>query len=171
MTRCSRIRSTGLVLLFGVAILGVAAGQSPQKAPAAASANLPVFPAPTNLKVLPKDLTGQQIHALMKQWAAALGVGCDACHLRVTEGTRIHPNPHLDFADDARPMKAAARLMYSMTEQINNNYIASLNGSGVPVTCGTCHRGVVSPAPFAPPPPDPVPAQSAANANKEPLPR
>src|ERR1035438_1565023 len=40
----------------------------------------PAFPAPANLKVLPKDLTGQQVHDLMKQWKAALGMGCNACH-------------------------------------------------------------------------------------------
>ena len=45
-------------------------------------------------------------------------------------------------------MKAVARLMYTMTEEINSNYIAKVEGSGMPVTCGTCHRGHVSPEPF-----------------------
>ena len=38
--------------------------------------------------------------------------------------------------------------MYTMTEEINSNYIAKVEGSGMPVTCGTCHRGQVSPEPF-----------------------
>jgi hypothetical protein len=45
-------------------------------------------------------------------------------------------------------MKAIARLMYTMTDEINANYIAKVKGSGMPVTCGTCHRGQVSPEPF-----------------------
>ncbi len=46
-------------------------------------------------------------------------------------------------------MKAVARLMYTMTEEINSKYIATVNGSGMPVTCGTCHRGAVSPELFS----------------------
>jgi hypothetical protein len=44
-------------------------------------------------------------------------------------------------------MKEIARLMYTMTEQINRDFIVKVEGSGLPVTCGTCHRGHVSPEP------------------------
>jgi len=56
-------------------------------------------------------------------------------------------------------MKSVARIMYTMTDEINTRYIARIDGSGVPVTCGTCHRGKMGPEPFAnqpdrrPPPP------------------
>lgn len=45
-------------------------------------------------------------------------------------------------------MKATARIMYTMTDKINADYVAKVDGSGLPVTCGTCHRGVISPEPF-----------------------
>jgi len=35
--------------------------------------------------------------------------------------------------------------MYTMTEDINQRYIARIDGSGMPVTCGTCHHGHVGP--------------------------
>jgi len=102
----------------------------------------------------------------MKQWSTALGVRCEACHLRDTESTGIDGKPRLDFAEDTKPMKAVARLMYTMTEQINSNYIAKLNGSGMPVTCGTCHRGVVNPAPFAQPAERPLPTAVPPTASE-----
>jgi hypothetical protein len=52
-------------------------------------------------------------------------------------------------------MKTIARLMYTMTEEINSNHIAKVEGSGMPVTCGTCHRGQKYPSVFVPPPPPP----------------
>jgi hypothetical protein len=45
------------------------------------------FPAPTNLKVLPKSLTGQQGHDIMEQWEASLGTHCNSCH---AEDPRTH---------------------------------------------------------------------------------
>jgi len=45
-------------------------------------------------------------------------------------------------------MKTVARLMYTMTEEINSNYIAKVKGSAANVTCYTCHRGAVNPEPF-----------------------
>jgi cytochrome c553 len=107
-----------------------------------------VYPAPTNLKVLPKDLSGQQVHEIMEQWSAVLGVHCNSCH--VEDRNNIGPNdrPMLDFVDDSKGMKSAARLMYAMTEKINTEYVAKIDGSGISVTCGTCHRGQMSPEPF-----------------------
>ena len=44
----------------------------------------------------------------------------------------------------------------SARSEINANYISKIDGSGAPVTCGTCHRGHFGPEPFAvPPPPEP----------------
>ncbi len=39
------------------------------------------FPPPTNLKVLPKDLTGRDVRDIMQKWAGSLGVHCDTCHV------------------------------------------------------------------------------------------
>ncbi len=38
--------------------------------------------------------------------------------------------------------------MYQMTEEINTKYVAPIEGSGVPVICGTFHRGHLGPEPF-----------------------
>jgi hypothetical protein len=44
-------------------------------------------------------------------------------------------------------MKEIARLMYTMTEEINSGFSAKIDNSGMPVTCGTCHQGRISPEP------------------------
>ena len=129
------------------------------------------FPAPVNLKVLPKDLTGRQVHDVMEQWTGSLGARCDACHVEDTESTAHDGKPHLDFADDSKPMKTVARLMYTMTEEINSNYIAKVKGSATSVTCGTCHRGAVNPEPFTFPPavgPRPAPSVPGAEERQQP---
>ncbi len=117
-------------------------------------------PAPTNLKVLPKTFTGEQVHKIMHGWAAALGTHCDTCH--TADPNHLGPNgrPRLKFADDSKPEKAQARIMYTMTEEINNNYLKKIAAAAgpdekekpKPVTCGTCHRGHVKPEAYIPPP-------------------
>jgi len=109
-------------------------------------------PAPTNLKVLPKTMTGEQVHDLMHKWEAELGTECSTCH--AADPTKIGRNgkPRLNFPDDSKKEKASARLMYKMTEDINANYVNMIDNSGVPVSCGTCHRGHLTPEKFVPPP-------------------
>jgi hypothetical protein len=108
------------------------------------------FPAPANLKALPRELTGKQVHDIMESWSRDLGVRCVACHANLPDGKSSGNPPALAFADDSKPMKDIARLMYTMTEQINGKFIAKVEGSGMPVTCGTCHRGNISPDGFVP---------------------
>lgn len=128
--------------------------QAPQTAPSSPPPPPRVYPAPTNLKVLPKNLTGQQVHEIMEQWEGSLGAHCSTCH--TPDPKNIGPNgrPRLDFVDDSKPEKATARLMFKMTEDINKNYLAMIDSSGAPVTCGTCHRGHLGPEPFVIPPDD-----------------
>lgn len=108
-------------------------------------------PAPTNLKVLPRTMTGEQVHQLMHKWEAELGVECSTCH--AADPNNVGPNgrPRLNFADDSKPEKNTARLMYQMLEDINKNYVGKIDNSGVPVACGTCHRGHLDPPIFTPP--------------------
>lgn len=108
-------------------------------------------PAPTNLKVLPKDMTGEQVHELMHKWEASLGAECSTCH--AADPKNIGPNgkPRLNYADDSKPEKNTARLMYKMVEDINKNYVSMVENSGVGVSCGTCHRGHLDPPIFTPP--------------------
>lgn len=147
--------------------------QAPQTVPSAPGDAPPppprTYPAPTNLKVLPKDLTGKQVHDIMEKWEGSLGVHCNACH--AADPNDIGPNgrPRLKFSDDSKPEKNIARTMFTMTEEINKNYISKIDATGAPVTCGTCHRGHFGPEPFvipdddAPRPPQaPPPGEGAA---------
>jgi Photosynthetic reaction centre cytochrome C subunit len=139
------------VLLAAAAITVATAAQTlatPPSDPAPQPAEARVYPAPTNLKVLPKDLTGQQVHEIMERWSASLGTHCDSCHTADPQNIGPNGRPRLNFADDSKPMKGAARLMFTMTEKINVDYVAKIDSSGAPVTCGTCHRGHLGPEPF-----------------------
>lgn len=108
------------------------------------------MPAPTNLKVLPKNLTGEQVGEIMRKWEAELGTECTTCH--AADPKNIGPNgkPRLNFADDSKADKATARLMVKMVDDINKNYVSKLEDSE-PVTCATCHRGHLEPPKFTPP--------------------
>lgn len=109
-------------------------------------------PTPTNLQVLPKDLTGEQVHDIMEKWEAELGTECSTCHTADPKNLAPNGKPRLNFADDSKPEKAAARQMVRMVEMINTQYVAKIDNSGAPVTCGTCHRGHTMPTQFIPPP-------------------
>lgn len=144
------------VVLCAAVAASPAQTPQPQNPPAAAQheggEHHWTMPAPTNLQVLPKNLTAEQVHEIMHKWAGSLGANCSTCH--AVDPNRTGPNgrPVLNFADDSKPEKRTARLMYKMTENINENYISMVENSGQPVTCGTCHRGHVTPEPFIPPP-------------------
>ncbi len=109
------------------------------------------FPSPTNIKVLSRNLTGSQVQTIMNQWSAELGVRCSACHLRDSDGVGPGGPPHPRFAEDSKPMKQVARLMYTMTVEINRKYIVGQDSVPGPVNCGTCHSGSIKPEPFVAP--------------------
>ncbi len=162
-------RSIAAITVLTMAVVRIAiAAQGLQISQSAADnppARLPrTFPTPTNLNVLPKDLTGQQVHDIMEQWDADLGVQCSACHIEEPNNVISGAPPRPLFADDSKEMKEVARHMYTMTKEINSNYIAKVEGSGKRVTCGTCHRGHVGPKPFTVQPPGgPPPIQIPPN--------
>ena len=119
------------------------------------------LPKPTNLQVLPKDIAPADLIAMMHQFTGALGEHCSFCHVQDAETHRT------DFASDAKPEKAAARVMMRMTNDLNAKYLAELPGpsDGMKISCGTCHRGQSMPPEFTPAPeehhgpsPAPVPA-------------
>ena len=162
----SRLLVASLALACAPALL---AAQTPPAASPAAPAAAPSaapqhwsFPAPTNLQVLPKNLTGQQVHEIMEQWEGQLGSGCRTCH--AVDKTKVGPNgrPRLNFADDSKEEKRIARMMYTMTGKINADYISMVPNSGQPVTCGTCHRGHLGPEEYIPQRHEEHPAAPAA---------
>jgi hypothetical protein len=105
------------------------------------------LPPPTNLQVLPKDISQQDLLKTMQQYSTDLGVRCGFCH--ATDPQTHRPN----FALDTKPEKNTARLMITMTEGINTKYLATLPGGEAKVSCYTCHRGSSMPEerPAAPP--------------------
>lgn len=121
------------------------------------------YPAPTNLKVLPKDLTGAQVHEIMEGWAGDLGVHCDNCHAADPKNVGPNGRPRLNFASDEKDEKTMARIMYQMFEVDKNDYVAKvaamdkMDEPAAPLTCGTCHRGHLDPEKFTPPPQQPAP--------------
>ena len=104
---------------------------------------------PKNLRVLPKDLTGAQVHEIMEGWADELGTDCSNCHVRNPNDIGPNGKPRFNFADDSKEEKRTARVMYTMVQSINGDFISKVPNSGMPVTCGTCHRGHLSPPPFS----------------------
>ena len=99
-------------------------------------------PAPTNLKVLPKDSTPQRVMQTMGNFTRALGVKCDHCHVQ-------------DKASDEKPEKDVARAMMKMMGNLRQNAAEFLPGDRVKsLSCWTCHRGnakIELPAPPTPP--------------------
>jgi predicted aldo/keto reductase-like oxidoreductase len=98
-------------------------------------------PKKRNLKVLPKDISHEDLDKVMDSWKAALGVKCNFCHAPSADST----SHHLDFASDAKMEKSVARHMFAMTAKINKKYF-SFNkddkGAAIPaISCVTCHRG------------------------------
>lgn len=109
------------------------------------------LPKPVNLKVLPKDISPEDLHKIMHGIAGSLGVECSFCHVRNEQTHKM------DFASDAKPDKEIARTMMRMTRTINQDYMSQVKDPDATaedkhVSCGTCHRGHKMPEHFVPPP-------------------
>ena len=154
--------AAALALIGAVLFASATFAQAPPAAgPPADGAARPArsFPAPTNLHVLPKDITGQQLHETMEHWASDLGVHCDTCHAVDPSGPGPNGRPRMNFAADEKSEKAMARIMYTMLETDKSDYVAKVAAMdkmaepAAPLTCGTCHRGHLDPEAFTPTPP------------------
>ncbi len=136
-----KLRSALLLLCFACAVpycfpqdappTGAPQGQRPAPAP------------PTNLKVLPKDITRADLNMTMRGFTQQLGVGCEFCHA---------PNPE-PKSSDANPRKDKARVMITMTADINAKYLTQVSRRPDVITCGNCHLGHNHPPAFTPAPP------------------
>jgi hypothetical protein len=99
-----------------------------------------------NLKILPHDITDEQLDSVMDHFKASLGVKCSFCH---AEAKDTSLKRHLDFASDEKPEKLRAREMLQMTAYLNANFF-NHDQSTRPdtiheVICYTCHRGMKEP--------------------------
>jgi hypothetical protein len=96
-----------------------------------------------NLKVLPKNITKQQMDSVMHHYTDALGVKCNFCHVWNEETKKM------DFVSDANKHKLIARDMIRMTKQINKKYFQVAGRQNLDakllVTCYTCHHGAGRP--------------------------
>ncbi len=95
-------------------------------------------PAPTNLQVLPKDLSRAEVVQRMRVIATALGVRCDHCH--------IEQRGEFEYAADGKDTKLIARTMMRMTQEINSRMLPQIGRApSIVVECSTCHRGTSRP--------------------------
>ena len=122
------------LLILSFILMGFAASAPPDDPPY------------TNLKILPKKISGDELKKIMDGYKEALGVKCSFCHA-ASKDTSIH---HPDFASDEKPEKNIARKMMRMTAKINKKYFSFASveeGEHNPaVTCITCHRGNSQPS-------------------------
>ena len=126
-------RTTARVAVAAALALSLAAGARPVRAD---------DDKPTNLKVLPKDITGNDLHEVMNGWSQALGVHCDYCHEMKTPGDFRS----MDWASAKVGHKEVARRMYTMMAGLNTTTLPKAAGApGAAVSCVICHRGLPSP--------------------------
>ena len=97
---------------------------------------------PTNLKILPKDISEKELHNVMKGFSMSLGVRCNYCH--VSHPVEGRDRPKFDFASDSIPEKNTARDMMKMVMAINSEHLGKMTLKGhnmEQITCVTCHMG------------------------------
>jgi len=93
----------------------------------------------SNLQVLPKDISKNDIQATMRGFAFALNVRCPFCHVQKAD-------MKMDFAADDKDKKKTARVMLQMVATINRDYVGKLDtASPARVECVTCHHGLTQP--------------------------
>ena len=121
---------TAIVIIVGLQTSGQQTSGEPEK--------------PRNLKVLPKNISHDELIQIMKGFSRALGVRCGECHMDIAGSPPEHPE--FDFASDAKPEKNTARVMMKMVKTINEKYISKAgNGKFENVGCVTCHMGSTKP--------------------------
>ncbi len=101
---------------------------------------------PKNLKILPRNISGKELHNIMKGFSISLGVRCNFCH--VSERVEGQEKPKFDFASDNKPEKNTTRNMMRMVQAINEKYIGQMTGGDhtlEQITCVTCHMGRKTP--------------------------
>lgn len=121
------------IVLFAIVLL-VIAGVAASRPPADTH---------KNLKVLPKNISHDDLDKIMDEWKVALGVKCNFCHAPQKDNPR-----KIDYASDDKPEKKIAREMFKMTGRINKkffDYKKSAENPVPPVTCMTCHHGKAHP--------------------------
>lgn len=131
-----RVRPAALVFAVALLVSSLSGSSAAQPPPG------PPPPPPKNLKVLPPDMTRDQVTAIMRGFTGALGVRCTHCHV----GQDGNPQS-MDYASDDKDEKKTAREMLKMVRGINADYVRMASGGDAKadVRCETCHRGRTEP--------------------------
>jgi hypothetical protein len=144
------------LVLVAALFVAACAAISQQKAQTPTADNLEFH----NLRILPANITHDELIATMRGIARSLGTKCNHCHVANPPGAK----EEFDYASDAKPEKNVARTMLRMVRNINSDYLSKVNAHGQTVTCFTCHRGHTVPetqtaeaAPAPRPEPQPQP--------------
>jgi Photosynthetic reaction centre cytochrome C subunit len=123
-------RKSGVAIALAIFVfVGISATRPPDK------------PHHKNLKILPKNISDDDLDKIMDGFKDALGVKCNFCHAPSKDSS----DRKLDFPSDEKPEKGIARHMMRMSAKINKKYFSfnkDEKGETVPaVSCVTCHRG------------------------------
>lgn len=121
--------------MITIVVLGIAATTAPQEHEH------------KNLKVLPKNISHEDLDKVMDDFNKALGVKCGFCHAQAA-APADGGKPKLNFASDEKDHKIIAREMMKMTTRVNKKFFHYQVGKSEgtqPVTCMTCHNGAVHP--------------------------
>lgn len=102
----------------------------------------PIF---KNLKILPKNISKEDLDSVMHNFSTSLNVKCGFCHVHNEE------KKTWDMASDDNPYKLIARKMMLMTNDINKKYFPAESPNKnlmaiQTITCYTCHKGDAIPA-------------------------
>lgn len=111
-----------------------------QLATAEAQESRNIYANPTNLQVLPKDISVADLRNTMRAFSLGTGIRCASCHV----GEEGQSMLDYDFAADTKERKAIARGMLKMVAAINAQVATIRAGAGYALTevrCVTCHRG------------------------------
>jgi len=95
----------------------------------------------TNLKVLSKNISDENMDFVMEGFNMQLGVRCVFCHV----SKEVNHEFSIDYASDSLMNKRIARDMLRMTMKLNKKYFNTrMNGTMTvrgTIWCKTCHRG------------------------------
>lgn len=99
---------------------------------------------PSNLQVLPADISPERLRDTMFSFGQQVGLRCAKCH----DFDPDTPADERDYASDRNELKRVAREMMLMMESVNFTISQIYRNSEhklLAVQCVTCHRGVSLP--------------------------
>lgn len=100
----------------------------------------------SNLRELPRNISHDELIAIMRSFNTALGVKCGYCHVELPGQFTPEGHPAHNFASDDKEHKRIARRMMRMTKNINERLDDMGDHEFENISCATCHRGHTHPS-------------------------